>query len=244
MTGTPDLTLVLACYNEEAILETSVSRILAVLDGMPLSHEVIFVDDGSQDRTREIIDRILAAAPDRSLRRIFHDRNRGRGRAVSTGMLAAAGAIVGFIDVDLEVEARYIPLVVGAIQDGAAVATARRVFPFTWRSAQRYAMSKGYAWLVRRLLQLPTLDTESGFKFFRRDVILPVLATVEADGWFWDTEIMAQAFRAGLRIVELPCPYVRRFDKASSVSPWRDSVEYGRQLWRFSRQPRNRRTGR
>ena len=105
-TTSPDLSLVLACYNEERILERSVDEIFLVLDALRSTSEVIFVDDGSGDRTRSVINRLLLDNPKRDLRKIEHVRNLGRGRTVSDGIRAARGRFVGFIDVDLEVPAR------------------------------------------------------------------------------------------------------------------------------------------
>ena len=99
----------------------------------------------------------------------------------------------------------------------------------------RYVMSRGYGWLMRRALAVPLQDTETGFKFFRRDAILPILDATVDRGWFWDTEIMARAHYAGLRTVELPALFIRRFDKQSSLHPVRDSLDYAAKLWRFRR---------
>jgi len=70
-------------------------------------------------------------------------------------------------------------------------------------------MSRGYSFLVRHLLGLPFHDTETGYKFFRRESVLPLLDEIEDGGWFWDTEFMARAHRRGLRVVEIPGAYVR-----------------------------------
>lgn len=234
-TSAPDVTLVVACYNEEPILEASVAETWRVLDGLRSRTELIFVDDKSGDRTRAIIDRIIAAHPDRMMRKIEHERNIGRGGTVADGIRAARGRFVGFLDIDLEVHAHYIPACLAALESGYDVATALRVYKFYWRSLDRYAMSKGYRWLMRRLLGLPLEDTETGFKFFRRDRILPLLDQTEDRGWFWDTEIMARAHFAGLRIVEIPALFVRRFDKQSSLHPLADTLHYLRKLWRFRR---------
>jgi hypothetical protein len=86
---------------------------------------------------------------------------------------------------------------------------------------------------MQRMIRVPLADTETGFKLFRREPILPVLAQCEDRGWFWDTEIMVRAHHAGLAIVEVPVLFVRRFDKQSSVQPIRDSLDYFRKLWRF-----------
>jgi len=228
MTG-PQLSVVLACYDEERILADSVAQIRETLDDAGTPYEIIFVDDASRDGTRAVI-RELCAGADGTLRLIAHERNLGRGATVSDGFRAASGDITGYLDVDLEVHSRYIPSLVGAIRKGADVASVRRVYAFQLRSLDRYAMSRGYSFLVRKLLGTTLRDTETGYKFFRRDRLLPLLDEVRDPGWFWDTEVMIRAERRGLRIVEVPGAYVRRYDKRSSVRGMRDSIGY---LWRL-----------
>lgn len=231
----PDLSLILACYNEEGILEQRTGKIFEALDRLGLGIEVIFVDDASLDETGRLIDRILVENPGRHLRKIAHLHNTGRGGAVSDGIRAAGGNLVGFIDVDLEVKADYIAPCVRALEQGYDVATARRIYKIQPGSLHRQIMSRGYSVLVRWQTAVPLLDTETGFKFFRRDRILPVLDQVHDQGWFWDTEIMVQAHRAGLRIIEIPTPFERCTDKASSVRIWRDSLNQYRKLRQLGR---------
>ena len=131
------------------------------------------MDDLSRDRTREILDEIVAAHPGLDLRVIRHEANRGRGATVTDGFRAARGEIAGYLDVDLEVHCRYIPSLVRAIEKGADVATLRRIYALQLRSLDRYFMSRGYSFLVRRLLGVPFRDTETGYKFFRRETRAP-----------------------------------------------------------------------
>jgi len=152
MAAAPYLSLVLACYNEEEILAESFREIRETLDGLARPYEIVFVDDVSRDRTREILREIVAKNPDLSLNVILHDRNKGRGAAVTDGFRAARGEIAGYIDVDLEVHPRYIPSLVRAIEKGADVAVVRRIYAFQLASLDRSFMSRGYSWLVRRLL--------------------------------------------------------------------------------------------
>ena len=230
-----DFSLVVACYNEAPHLEASMDETFRVLDAMRWRPEVIFVDDCSRDETQAVIDRIVARHPERALRVIHHPANVGRGGTVTDGMRVAQGRFVGFIDIDLEVHARYLLPCLLALEAGADVATAQRIYRFQWRSLDRYLMSRGYFWLMRRMIAVPLADTETGFKLFRRERILPVLDACEDRGWFWDTEVMVRAYHAGLRIVELPVLFLRRFDKQSSVRPIHDSIDYLRKLWRFRR---------
>jgi len=228
-----DVSLVLACYNEERVLEQSVAQIVEVLDNTRYSYEVIFVDDCSQDRTRELIDKVIARYPDKRMSKILHEENKGRGGTVADGIRASRGDVAGFIDIDLEVHARYIPSCVNAVRNGADIAAGRRVYKLNLRSLDRYIMSAGYVWLVRRLLGVDLNDTETGYKFFKRERILPVLEEIEDQRWFWDTEVMVRSYYRNYQIVEIPCLFLRRFDKTSTVHPLRDTVDYFRKLWRF-----------
>jgi glycosyltransferase involved in cell wall biosynthesis len=235
----PDISVVIACYNEEPHLAASFAEIVATLRDMRRPFEVVLVDDCSQDRTRDVIRDLVASHPDVQTQVILHERNRGRGGTVTDGFRAARGAITGYLDVDLEVHSRYIPSLVRVLEAGADVAVVRRIYAFQLRSLDRYFMSRGYSWLVRKLLQVGLNDTESGYKFFRRDALLPVLDEIEDAGWFWDTEFMVRSARRGLRIVEVPGAYLRRYDKKSTVSGLRDSAEYFLKLVQFRRKLRS-----
>ena len=231
--GPPYLSLVLACYNEAQHIRESFAEIRDTLERARWPFEVVFVDDVSRDATPEILDEIVSAHPQLALRVIRHERNQGRGATVTHGFRAARGEIAGYLDVDLEVHSRYIPSLVREIRNGADVATVRRIYAFQLRALDRYFMSRGYSYLVRKLLSVSFHDTETGYKFFRREAVLPWLDEVRDPGWFWDTEFMVRAARHGLRIREIPGAYVRRWDKTSTVSGFRDSLRYLRKLWAF-----------
>jgi hypothetical protein len=230
------VSIVLACYNEEAVLADSFREIREALEELGRPYEIVFVDDVSRDRTRDLIRSICEAHPDTRLRVVLHDVNKGRGATVTDGFRAAEGEIAGYLDVDLEVHPRYIPSLVRAVERGADVATVRRIYAFQARSLDRYAMSRGYSYLVRRLLRSSLRDTETGFKFFRRAALLPLLDVIRDPGWFWDTEVMIRAERRGLRIEEVPGAYIRRYDKVSTVHGVRDSARYFRRLLAFRRE--------
>jgi glycosyltransferase involved in cell wall biosynthesis len=232
---TPHVSVVLACYNEEETLRESFGEIRDTLLEMQRPFEILFVDDVSRDRTREIIRELVAAHPALDLKVILHEKNQGRGATVSDGFRAARGTVAGYLDVDLEVHSRYIPSLVRAIERGADVAVVRRIYAFQMRSLDRYVMSRGYSFLVRKMLGVGLSDTEAGYKFFRREALLPVIDAIEDSRWFWDTEFMVRAVRRGLRIAEIPGAYIRRSDKRSTVRGVRDSIDYFGRLVRFRR---------
>jgi len=228
-----DVSLVLACYNEQGIIVESVARILEALDCCKWSYEIVFVDDCSRDKTRALIEQLVAAHPTHTFQTIFHARNQGRGATVTEGMRAGRGAIVGYIDIDLEVDPRYIPSCIRAIEQGADISTGMRTYKFSMRSLDRYILSRGYIALVHAMLGVDAQDTETGFKFFRKERILPIFDAIEAQHWFWDTEVMVRSLLHGLRVTEIPVLFIRRFDKTSGVRPVRDTIDYFLRLWRF-----------
>ena len=101
--------------------------------------------------------------------------------------------------------------------------------------------NRGYRWLLHRLQRVPVEDTETGFKLFVRERILPVLDRCQDTGWFWDTEVVVRASEAGLRCVEVPALFLRRLDKQSTVRPVRDTLEYFSRLRQFRRRQREER---
>jgi hypothetical protein len=121
------------------------------------------------------------------------------------------------------VDAAYISTFYFTVLDGADMAVGRRVYAFSLPTAARFVMTRGYSLIRRAMLDLPFEDTEAGFKFFRLASMRPVLARCSAPGWFWDTEVVTRAYDAGLEIAEVPCRFVRRRDKTSTVKPIRDA---------------------
>jgi glycosyltransferase involved in cell wall biosynthesis len=234
----PDLSLVVPCYDEADHLRASVAEVVEVLEGTQWTWEIVFVDDRSRDDTRRVIEELCAG--DRRMRAIFHDTNRGRGAAFKTGFRASTGRITGFIDIDLEVHARYVPSLVALIdQHGVDIATGRRSYVLRQTGGlHRAALSWVYRRLCGLLLNAGLHDTETGCKFFKRATASDVVLGAASDGWFWDTEVMVRAVLADLVVREMPVLFVRRFDKASTVRLIPDSIGYLRALRRFRRAAR------
>lgn len=230
-----DFSLIIACFNESAHLRQSVDEIISVLRGSVFSYELIFVDDKSEDKTAEIIASLVKK--NKNFRAVYHKVNEGRGKTVRDGIALARGKVVGFVDIDLEVSPVYIPQFVRIILEGKAdVVTGLRVYREGIASLHRSVLSRGYSWLVRSVLGIPLQDTETGYKFFNRKKILPILKKTQNNGWFWDTEIMTYAHYTGLSVREVPVLFVRRFDKISSVRLVHDTLEYIKNLVGFHRQ--------
>ncbi len=233
------LSLILPCYNETEHFNKSADTILQTLKRSGYSFEIIFVEDKSVDDTKKHIKHFITNHPKESLRAIYHSHNMGRGKSVVDGILQAKGSIVGFMDIDMEVSPIHIFPVIEAIEEGYDVAYGVRQFTLSFRSIRRWFASRLYQVLVKVLLYSELVDTESGFKFFRRDVALPIIKLTHHKGWFWDTEIMVLSFTHGLQMKGVPVLFTKRDDKTSTVKLWKDSKEYFMNLIHFRNQLKN-----
>ena len=230
-----DITLILPCFNEISVFDESVRLIFQTLLPSNFTYEFLFVDDGSSDGTRTLIEKVCKK--EKLCRFIFHDKNRGRGAAVMTGIHQARGSIVGYMDIDCEVSPIYIPNCIQLIQEHQAdIVVGKRIYRTSFSSIFREVLSVGYRWIANQLLKTGGIDTESGYKFFNKKKFLPVMKTIQNRHWFWDTESIVRSLRRGLRVREVPVLFNRREDKQSSVRIVRDTYLYFIELFRFVRE--------
>lgn len=229
----PDLSLIIATYNEGPTLLSSLREIKKTLDRTKIKWEMICIDDCSKDSSFKVTKKFAKGKHNISV--TFHEKNVGRGGTVVEGIKMAKGKVVGFIDVDLEVSPVYIPQFVEAIEDGYNVAIATRIYKESLSTVARWISSKIYVFLVRHILQINYKDTEAGYKFFNRRKILKVLKKVKNKGWFFDTEIITRSHLAKLKIKEIPVLFLRRPEKKSTVRLIPDSIDYIKGLIKLKR---------
>lgn len=226
-----DFSLIIACYNEGPTFEDNVRGILRELKKLKCRWEIIFVEDKSTDKTRLKLEALCKKIKNSKL--ILHKVNTGRGKAVRDGINASQGYICAYIDVDCEISPSYIPVFIDEIKKGNDMVIATRFYESQKHTLARLISSKAYSTVVSILLRTPFKDTEAGFKFFRRDKILPVVAKTRDNGWFFDTEICVLAYIGKLKISQVPVLFIRREDKKSTVRLVPDSIEYIRKLLEF-----------
>jgi hypothetical protein len=227
--GGVEVTLVLPAYNEASRIETAVVKAEEALTGAARSFEIIIAEDGSSDGTDEIAERL---SREHSFVRHLHGEERlGRGRALRAAFRASRGSILAYMDVDLSTDIRFLVPLIDCIRAGYDLATGSRMLPgsVVERSRLRRASSWTYNTLARTLLRTGVRDHQCGFKAFSRKSLLDVLDRVEADGWFWDTEIIAIEARTGLRIKEIPVVW-REMGGKSKVRLMSDSITMGLQV--------------
>jgi dolichyl-phosphate beta-glucosyltransferase len=201
----PRLTLVIPAYNEQGRLERSLSLVREHLSRIAPDAEVIVVDDGSRDGTAELVRARIASWP--GLRLLRHERNRGKGAAVRTGVLASSGDLVAFADADLSAPIEQLDLLIADLADAdiAIVSRALRGTRLLHRqSLAREGMGKFYAVLTRLLVLRGVPDPQCGLKLYRGDLARAIFAKVQDDVVVFDTEALLLATRMGARISQRP----------------------------------------
>ena len=219
-----DVSVILPCFNEGPTFEKSVEKILVQLKQLKKNWEIIFVEDKSIDDTKKSVESLVKKI--KNSRTIYHAKNYGRGKSVEDGIRVAWGSICGYLDVDLEVSEKYIPLFIKEVEAGNDLVVGKRFYEGGLKSIVRVILSKGYAFLFKLTVDVPVDDTETGYKFFNRRKILPILKKVKSKHWFWDTEICERSYGGGLKISQIPVLFKRRTDKKSTVKIIPDTIDY------------------
>ena len=224
-----DLSVVVPCFNEEAGLGATVPRILAVLPSLAANYEVVLSDDGSDDRTGSVMERLSRDYT--VVRAVFGECHAGKGAALTRGLGAARGKIRAFVDADLEISPDYLTDLVGAIRQGAdaAIGSKRLAGPQeSDRTATRRLATTTYNTLVKILFGSPLKDHQAGIKAFRGEVVEEILPQMLSEGWIWDTEFLLRALSRGYKVDEVPVTV--RPVRTSKVNTARDSIRMLRGL--------------
>lgn len=231
-----DLSLTLPLFNEGEILQKNLYSIYNVLHKKgKFSYEIILIDDCSTDRTPVIAKKFADEHSD-VVQFFQHKKNLGRGGTVADGFNRSKGDIVGFIDVDCEASPIYILDFVPDLLEGRVDGiTGLRIYPFQVSTWLRSLMSLTYRHFVYSWLGVGYKDRQAGYKFFRKEKIVPLLPHIHDAHWFWDTEIMVIAHLAELNIEERPILFFRDASKKSTVKLFRDSINMIIALVRYRR---------
>ena len=230
-----DISIVVPCYQEEGHLYKSVETIYDLLNTTKRSFEMIFVDDCSKDKTRDVILSVIKKFP--NTKYLFHNANTGRGGAFLDGVGLADGRYIGFLDIDLEVSPVYLLNVIQELENGNDIVTVHRHYALAPSATfiLRHILSVGYKILINKYLGVPRMDTESGFKFFKKDCILKLSERVENKKWFFDTEIMVLAYLNKYKIKEVNGLFMRNADKATTVKLFSDTIDYFIEIRKFKK---------
>ena len=221
----PFLSIIIPAYNEESRLPHTLAQVLDFIQNQPFDSEVLVVENGSRDRTLQIAQEFAAS---HGRFRVIHETERGKGRAVKRGMLAASGKFRFMCDADLSMPVGEITRFLPPRLVDYDVAIASREAPGAVRynePAYRHLGGRLINWMIR-LLALPDLqDTQCGFKCLRDTVAMDLFDSLSLIGWSFDVEMLYLARLRGYRIVEVPIHWY--FNSDSKINPLNDSMKMG-----------------
>jgi dolichyl-phosphate beta-glucosyltransferase len=229
-TEQPLLSLIIPALNEEKRLPASLAHLQTYLAACDYNAEVIVVDNGSVDRTAEVVREVSARWPELRLLQI---RRRGKGLAVREGLLAAEGTYSFYCDADfsmpIEEIARFLPPQLTDVE--LAIGTregpgARRV----GEPLHRHLMGRAYNALVRRFALPGIQDSQCGFKCVRADIGRQLATLLSINGWGFDVELLTLARLWGYHIVEVPIHW--HYAPSSRIHPLLDSWRMTRDLFK------------
>lgn len=214
------VSIVIPCYNEAKTIRSLVERVRAA----PITNkEIIVVDDGSRDGTRDLLRTELAPLVDKI---IYHEANQGKGAALRSGFTAATGGAVIVQDADLEYDPQEYPKLLKPIVDGRADVVfgsrfvgseAHRVVYFWHMAGNRFLTL-----CSNMLTNLNLTDMETGYKVFRREVLQKI--TIEENRFGFEPEITAKVARLRVPIYEVGISYSgRTYDEGKKIG-WRDGI--------------------
>jgi glycosyltransferase involved in cell wall biosynthesis len=224
------LSVVIPCYNELEYIEPVIERVRAV----GLASEIIVVDDGSTDGTRDILKR-LEGENYPNLTIIYHERNQGKGAALVTGFHAASGDVLLIQDADLEYDPRDYSKLLEPILDGRAdvvygsrfLGGPQRVHYF-WH----YVANTMLTLMSNVLTNLKLTDMETCYKVFRREVLTGMTLTSNRFGF--EPEITAKIAKGKWRVYEVPISYAGRTYEEGKKITWKDGVKALWQILRYN----------
>ncbi len=215
----PLLSVVVPVYNEAATAEILIRRVLA----QPWRKEIVAVDDGSTDGTREILAALAKELPE--LRVILHEQNQGKGAAMHTGFREARGDVLIVQDADLEYDPKDYGVLLEPILDGRAdVCYGSRFLggPHRVLNYHHFIANKLITGLSNVMTNLNLSDMETCYKVFRREVLAHL--DLRETRFGFDPEFTSQVAAAGLRVYEVPISYSGRDYAEGKKITWKDGV--------------------
>ncbi|MFT7617345.1 MAG: glycosyltransferase involved in cell wall biosynthesis [Planctomycetota bacterium] len=233
----PLVELVIPTLNEAHTLERSVETIRQYLaDDFPYPARILVADNGSQDGTGDLADRLAAKYENV---RCLKLNQRGRGRALREAWSNSDADIVAYTDVDISTELPALEKICRAMhEDGYHLGTGSRLLSESrvTRGLKREFISRSYNLFIKLVLGTKFSDAQCGFKAISREVAQKIIPQIEDNGWFFDTELLVLAEKQGFKIKDVPVEWIDDDDSRVKIfsTAWDDILgvlRVRRYLW-------------
>lgn len=230
-----DLEIIVPAFNEQDRIRGTLLALVEYLQEMPLRARLRVIDNGSSDRTPDIVDMVSRSQPTVDVT-VESCSQRGKGSAVAHGMVTSSARWVGFCDADLATPAEAIAEAVSYLEEGWPIVIGSRHMAgsklLAEQSSLRRAGGAGFRLLTRGLTPYLS-DTQCGFKFFEGNLARSLFEEVELCGFAFDVEVLARAHLLGIPVREFPVSWTDR--AGSSFRPVRHGREVAGDIWRLRR---------
>ena len=224
------LSVIIPAYNEEKRLLSTLSKICAYLSTKDFPYEIIVVDDGSTDTTLQMVKNF--ASSNRHIVILINEQNSGKGYSVRKGMLSARGEYAFFTDADLSTPIEEIEKCLPYLINGYDVVIGSRSMPgsdiLVHQPWYREKMGKIFNFMVNMVLLKGIIDTQCGFKGFKREAVKTVFNRCKIDGFSFDVEALYLSRKYNFKIKEIPIRWEN--SPLSKVSPIKHSLQMFKDL--------------
>ena len=222
--GYPRYSIVIPAYNEAARITRALEEVVACIRRRNWSAEVVVVNDGSRDRTAELVRDFAANAPE--VRLLENPGNCGKGYSVQNGLLHSLGEVVMFTDADLSAPIEEAEDLFAAIAGGEDIAIGSRWLERARQTIRqplyRQFFGRCFNAVTRMVMGLPFADTQCGFKAFTRAAAQTIFQLQTIERWGFDPEILFIALKRGYKIVEVPVSWAH--DERTRISYLKDGM--------------------
>lgn len=220
-----EISIIIPCYNEEKRIKKTLEKIWEYFKSKEIDFEIIVVDDGSRDKTVEIVEKWKEGKE--NIKLIKHPKNKGKGAAVKTGVMNAEGNLILFTDADLSTPIEEYEKLKKFIDSGYDISIGSRGLkeskilvpqPFFRRMIGRI-----FPFLVRLIVIRKFKDTQCGFKLFKKEVAKEIFKNLKTTGFAFDVEILYNSVKKRYKIKEVPVTWMN--SPYSTVKIFRDSFK-------------------